>query len=390
VLKGTFKAGRLASIPRKILVVLQFSVSVSLIIGTIIVYQQIQYAKNRPIGYSRDGLITIGMNTPDLYGHYGTLRSDIMNSGAAINMAESSSPTTAVWSNQSGYDWKEKDPHFVPTFGTIAVTHDFGATVGWQFVAGRDFSRNYATDSAAFIINEAAVKYMGLKNPVGETVKYLNSNRTDKNYHIVGVIKNMVMESPFDPVKPTMFLMDYEWANVITIKLNPKLSAHEALPKMEAIFKRYNPGSPFEYKFEDDEYAKKFETENRISSLATFFAVFAVFISCLGLFGLASFMAEQRTKEIGVRKVLGASLFNVWRLLSKEFVLLVFISFFIAIPIAWYCMNYWLRNYEYRTTISIWVFAITALAALFITLATVSFQAVKAALANPVKSLRTE
>jgi ABC-type antimicrobial peptide transport system permease subunit len=390
VLKGTFKAGRLASVPRKILVVLQFSVSVALIIGTVIIYQQIQYAKNRPIGYTRDGLISVGINTPDLYGHYGSLHDELIKSGGAIDMAESSSPTTAVWSNQSGYDWHGKDPNMVPTFGTIAVTHDFGKTVGWQFVDGRDFSRVFATDTDAMILNEAAVKYMGLKNPVGEIVKREVGDHIYKSCHVIGVIKNMLMESPFDPVKPTIFLMDYEWANVITIKLNPRLSAQNALAKIEAIFKKYNPGSPFEYKFADDEYAKKFETENRISSLATFFAIFAVFISCLGLFGLASFTAEQRTKEIGVRKVLGASVINLWGLLSRDFVILVFISFFIAIPVAWYGMSKWLANYEYRTSISIWIFIATIVAALLITMVTVSFQAVRAALSNPVKSLRTE
>ncbi|HWB27746.1 MAG TPA: ABC transporter permease [Chitinophagaceae bacterium] len=390
VLKGTFKAGRLAAVPRKVLVVLQFSVSVALIIGTVIIFQQIQYAKNRPIGFSRNGLITIDMNTPELYGHYGGLRDDLLRTGAVEDMAESSSPTTGVWSNQSGFDWRGKDPNMVPTFGTIAVTHDFGKTVGWQFVAGRDFSRDYQTDSSAFIINEAAVKYMGFKDAVGEIVKRQVGENKYKDFHVIGVIKNMVMESPFDPVKPTIFLMDYEWANVITVKLNPKMSPHDALPKVETVFKKYNPGSPFLYRFEDDEYAKKFSSEERVSSLATFFAIFAIFISCLGLFGLASFTAEQRTKEIGVRKVLGASVLNLWGLLSKDFVVLVFISFFIAVPVAWYGMSKWLLNYDYRTTISAWVFVATAAAALIITMITVSFQAVKAALSNPVKSLRTE
>jgi ABC-type antimicrobial peptide transport system permease subunit len=388
VLKGTFKAGRFASIPRKVLVVLQFSVSVSLIIGTIVVYTQIQYAKNRPIGYSRDGLITINMSTPELFGHYGTMRTDVINSGGAVNMAESSSPTTGIWSNQSSYYWRGKDPNFVPTFGTIAVTHDFGKTVGWQFTQGRDFSRDYGSDSSAMILNEAAVKYMGLANPVGEVVK--RGTDPGKNFRVIGIIKDMVMESPFEPAKPTVFMMDYEWANVITIKLNQRLSARDALAKVEAVFKKYNPGSPFEYSFNDDDYAKKFGAEERVSSLATFFAIFAIFISCLGLFGLASFTAEQRTKEIGVRKVLGASVINVWGLLSKDFVLLVFISFFIAIPVASYAMNKWLLGYKYHTTISLWIFAATAGAALVITLITVSFQAIKAALSNPVKSLRTE
>lgn len=390
VLKGTFKAGRFASIPRKVLVVMQFSVSVALIIVTIVIFQQIQYAKNRPIGFSRKGLITVDMNTPELYGHYGALREDLLKTRAAVDMAESSSPTTGVWSNQSGFDWRGKDPNMVPTFATIAVTHDFSTTVGWQFVQGRAFSRDFASDSSGIVLNEQAVKYMHLANPVGEIIKKQIGDNKYRDYHVVGVIKNMVMESPFDPIKPTMFLLDYEWANVITVKLNPAISAHDALPKIEAVFKRYNPGAPFLYRFEDDEYSKKFSNEERVSSLATFFAIFAIFISCLGLFGLASFTAEQRTKEIGVRKVLGASVATLWGLLSKDFLILVSLSFFIAVPVAWYLMSKWLLTYDYRTTISVWVFVATIAGALLITMVTVSFQAIKAALTNPVKAIRTE
>ena len=388
VLKGTFKSGRFSSLPRKILVVLQFTISVSLIIGTIIIFKQILHAKDRPVGYTREGLITINMNTPDLYGHYGSIRTDLINTGTVENMSESSSPTTDIWSNQSGFDWNGKDPNVVPSFGTIAVTHTYGKTVGWQFIDGRDFSTDYSSDSAAMILNEAAVKYMGLKNPVGSTVKRIGQK--NPTYHVIGVVRNMVMESPFDPIKPTIFLLDYEWANVINIKINHSVSMHEALSKIENVFKKYNPSSPFIYKFADDEYAKKFEAEERIGKLATFFALLAIFISCLGLFGLASFIAEQRTREIGVRKVLGASVLNVWGLLSKDFILLILISFFIAIPVSYYLMHRWLENYAYRTTISWQIFVIVGMATVLLTMITVGFQAIKAALANPVKSLRTE
>jgi putative ABC transport system permease protein len=390
VLKGTFKAGRFASIPRRVLVVLQFTVSVSLIICTIIIYQQIQYAKNRPVGYSREGLLTVNMNTPDLYGHYGAIRNDLINSGAAANMAESSSPTTDLWSNQNGFDWKGKEPALNASFGIVRITHDLGKTIGWQFKDGRDFSRDYATDSNGMVMNEAAVAYMGLTAPVGETIKHDEGDNKFKSYKVIGVIKNMIMESPFTPVKPILYELDYENANVVIVKINPSLSVSSALPKIDSIFKKYNPGAPFEYTFANDEYAKKFATEERVGSLATFFAIFAIFISCLGLFGLASFTAEQRTKEIGVRKVLGASVLNLWQLLSKDFLALVFISFFIAIPVAWYFMQKWLLNYEYRIHISAWVFIITGITAILITLITVSYQALKAAIANPVKSLRTE
>ncbi|MDJ1479642.1 ABC transporter permease [Cytophagaceae bacterium YF14B1] len=385
VLKGTFKAGRLASLPRKVLVVVQFTVSVSLIIGTIIVFRQIQYAKNRPIGYDREGLITVMMNTPELYGHYDVLRSDLIKTGAVENMSESSSPTTGVWSNQIGFDWEGKDPNMLALFGTIAVTHDYGKTVGWQFKEGRDFSREYATDSVGFVFNEAAVKYAGIKDPVGKTVRF-----NDKKYTIIGIIKDMVMESPFDPIKPTIFLLDYGWANVITIKMKAGINSKNALAKVEAVFKKHNPGSPFDFKFVDKEYEQKFRAEERIGTLASFFASLAIFISCLGLFGLASFMAEQRTKEIGIRKVLGASVVNLWQLLSKDFVTLVIISFLIAVPIAYFTMSQWLEKYEYRSEISWWVFVLSGVGAMVITLLTVSFQAIKAALANPVKSLRSE
>jgi len=390
VLKGTFKAGRFASIPRKILVVLQFTVSIALIIGTIIIYQEIQYAKNRPVGYSRDGLLTVDMNTPDLYGHYGAIRNDLVNSGAVIEMAESSSPPTDVWSNQSGFNWKGKDPNLNASFGVIRVTHDFGKTVGWNVKQGRDFSRDFATDTACMIMNQAAAKYIGLMNPIGETITHEEDKNVFKSYKVIGIIDNMLMESPFDPVKPGFYFLDYENANVVIARVNPSLSMNAALPKISNVFKKYNPGAPFEYVFADDEYTKKFSNEQRIGSLATVFAIFAIFISCLGLFGLASFTAEQRTKEIGVRKVLGASVLNLWKLLSTDFLVLVFISLFIAIPVAYYFMHNWLKNYNYHIGISVWVFITTGIMALLITLLTVSFQSIKAAIANPVKSLRTE
>jgi putative ABC transport system permease protein len=385
VLKGTIRAGRFASLPRKVLVVIQFTVSITLIIGTIIVFRQIQYAKNRPVGYTRDGLITVVMNTPELYGHYNELRNDLIASGGAAEMTESNSVPTQIWSNNSGFSWKGKDPTTDPLFGTIAVTHDFGKTVGWKIVAGRDFSRNFPTDSGSFILNESAVKLAGFTSPIGQVMRWHGRDRV-----ITGVVKDMVMNSPFEPTVPTIFLMDYGWLNMIIVRTNPALSIREALDKIEPVFKKYNPGSPFEYKFSDDEYARKFSDEERVGNLATFFAILAIFISCLGLFGLASFVAEQRTKEIGVRKVLGASVFNVWRLLSRDFVLLVIIACLIAGPLAWYFMNGWLQQYDYRSDISWWIFAVSSLGAMVITLLTVSYQAIRAALINPIKSLRSE
>ncbi|MEP6846193.1 MAG: ABC transporter permease [Panacibacter sp.] len=385
VLKGTFRAGRFASIPRKVLVVLQFTVSVTLVIGTLVIFNQIQFAQNRPVGYSRNGLIKIFMNNAEIHNHFDVVKNELAKNGAIAEMAEAGSPPTAIWSTNSGFDWQGKDPGLAVDFPNIDVSYDYGKTVGWQFQQGRDFSRDFLTDSTTFILNEAAVKFMGLKNPVGETVTWDGTP-----FKVIGVIKDMIIESPYTAVRPMLFhLMQYA-GNVTLIKLNPEGSARESLSKIESIFKKYNPQQPFDYQFVDEDYAKKFGNEKRIATLSSSFAILAIFISCLGLFGMASFVAEQRTKEIGVRKVLGASVFNLWQLLSKEFVLLVIIALFIAIPLAYYFMHNWLQNYEYRTVLLWWTFTIAASGALLITLITVSFQAIKAAMANPVKSLRTE
>jgi putative ABC transport system permease protein len=385
VLKGTFRVGRYAALPRKVLVVVQFSISIALIIGTIIVYRQIQYAKDRPVGYTREGLITIFMNTPDLTGHYDALRNDLLATGKVENMSESSGPITGIWSNNIGFSWAGKDPSTLPLFATVAVTQDYGPTLHWQIKEGRDFSRNFLTDSSAMIMNEAAVKLVGIKNVIGMTIKWDTTP-----HHVVGVIKDMVMQSPYEPVRPTFFFMNPGWANVITIRIKPSSSVQEALAKIEKVFGKYNPAAPFEYKFTDEEYARKFEDEKRIGNLSTFFAILAVFISCLGLFGLASFVAEQRTKEIGVRKVLGASIFNLWQMLSRDFVNLVIISCAIAIPLAWYFLHQWLQKYTYRTNISWWIFVLAGMGAMIITLLTVSYQAIRAAMMNPVTSLRSD
>ncbi|MBD2751579.1 ABC transporter permease [Spirosoma validum] len=389
VLKGTFKAGRFASIPRKVLVVVQFTVSLALIIGTIIVYNQIQFSKNRPIGYDRNGLMMIQMKSPDFYGKFDLLRTELKNAGVIQEMAESSSPLTDVWSNSGGFDWPGKDPNLDPDFATIWVTHDFGKTVGWQFKEGRDLSRAFTSDSSAIVLNEAAVRFMNIRNPVGTKVRW-GSGPNAREFTVIGVVKDMLMQSPYEPVKQTVYLMDYSNVNWINLKLAPNKSVSECVAVIESVFRKYIPSAPFDYKFADVEFGKKFAIEERIGKLATFFAVLAIFISCLGLFGLASFMAEQRTKEIGVRKVLGASVMNLWSLLSKDFVLLVLVAFGIATPVAWYFMSNWLDQYEYRTPISWWIFALSGVGALLITLLTVSFQSIKAALMNPVKSLKTE
>src|SRR5882757_9163192 len=394
VLKGTFRVGRLAAIPRKVLVVVQFTVSVTLIIGTIIVFRQIGYAKDRPVGYTREGLIAIGMNTDDLHKHDKAIRTELLQSGAVTDMGESNSLPTEISSGNGGFYWKGVEPDNLFNFGTISVNYDFGHTVGWKVIDGRDFSRNFPGDTAAvmggLIVNESAVKQMGLKHPVGEVVSYKGTIFANVPHVIVGVGKDMVMESPYAKPIPVMFFCEGGNLHNMVIRINPQTPIRDALAKIAPVFKKYNPGSPFTYSFIDDIYAKKFADEERIGHLAGFFTVLAVFISCLGLFGLASFMAEQRVKEIGVRKVLGATVYNLWKLLSKDFVTLVVLSCCISIPLAWYFLHAWLKKYEYRTTLPWWVFAAAGGGALFITLLTVSFQSIKAAIANPVKSLRTE
>jgi putative ABC transport system permease protein len=386
VLKGTFRVGRLASIPRQVLVVLQFTVSVTLIIGTIVVFRQIQFAKDRPIGYDRNGLINVYLYTGDIHKHFEAVRNELKTQRAIVEMTEAGSPTTRVWNSNGGFNWKGKDPGLAVDFPNNGVSHEFGKTVGWEFKDGRDFSRDFISDSSAFVINESAEKFLGFKNAVGETLIW-----DEKPFTIIGVIKDMIIESPYEPVRPSLWHIDrQDNISLAILKLNPDVSASESIEKIKTVFTKYSPATPFSHEFVDVEYAQKFSDEERVGKLASFFAALAIFISCLGISGLASFVAEQRTKEIGVRKVLGATVTNLWGMLSKDFLLLVFISLLLAMPTAWYLMSNWLDKYEYRSTIAWWIFAVAGGGSLLITLMTVSYQSIKAALANPVNSLRSE
>ena len=383
VLKGTFKAGRYAALPRKVLVVLQFSVSVILIISTIIIFRQIQFAKTRDVGYNGNQLIIIRPYSTEFHDHFNAMRNDLLQTGFIKEVAESGNSITRGSRTSGGFNWKGKNPNMADEFTSVGVSAEYGKAVGWKITTGRDFSKDFSLDSSGLILNETAVKYMGLKNPIGETITW------DKEYTVIGVVGNILMESPYEPVKQAVYYIT-PGAGYLNIKINPNASVSQALSKIETICKQYSPSTPFEYKFADEEFAKKFNAIERIGKLAGSFAILAILISCLGLFGMASFMAEQRIKEIGIRKVLGASVFNVWRLLSKEFVWLVIISLLIAAPLAYYFMHNWLQDYQYRADLSWWIFAAAGAGALVITLLTVSFQAIKAAVANPVKSLRTE
>lgn len=388
VLKGTFKTGRYASVPRSFLVTFQFIVSISLVIGTIVIYQQIQFAKDRPVGYTRQGLISLHPRSPEFKGRYQLLRNELKKTGVVDEMAEANYAITSTLGWNGGFSWRDKK--YEPSFNTIFVTHEYGKTVGWEFVQGRDFSREISSDLSGIIINESAARIFDLKNPIGESLSWRPGDADRGTYKILGVVKDMVKGSPFDPTDPSViFLSEGDLSNLY-VRISPNVSAHKALPEIQKVFKAIVPSAPFDYTFADDDYAAKFRAEERIGTLAAIFAVLAIMISCLGLFGLASFVAEQRTKEIGIRKVLGATAVNVWQMLSRDFIKLVIIASIIAVPIAFYFMNAWLEGYIYRINISGWILVSSCTGAVLITIVTVSYQAIKAGMVNPVKSLRSD
>ena len=384
VLKGAFMAGKSASMPRKVLVVTQFSISLALIIGTTTVFRQIQFAKDRPVGYDRASLINVPINTDSVDRHYESIRTALINTGLVADMASSSTTMTSF--NQN--DWMEwadmNEEQKNITFREIRVSADFGNTVGWTVLQGRDFSRTYGMDSASAIVNEEGARVLGFKDPIGKTVK-----NEGKSYTIIGITNNMLVNDPYDKIQPAIFMGEGgHYTHVIRIK--PSAPVRTALAKIESVYKKFNPTSPFLYHFNDEDYERKFLAETQIGNLATVFSGLAIFISCLGLFGLASFVTEQRTKEIGVRKVLGARVLNLWALLSGDFLKLVMLSCLVSMPLSYFFMNKWLQNYPLHTSLSLWIFIATGAGMLSITLATVSYQALKAALMNPVKSLRSE
>jgi putative ABC transport system permease protein len=386
VLKGSFKQGRYAALPRKILVVIQFTVSIVLIIGTIVVFRQIQYAKNRPVGYDREGLIMFGMPGPAMHVHYDAVRDQLKKSNTIIEMTESDAPATNVNSTSTGFEWEGKDPSIGVEFPNTAVSFNYGKTIGWEFLEGRDFSPDFKSDSVGLILNESAANLMGFRNKAeGKTVTW-----DGQPFQVVGVVKDVILESPYAAVRPSIYRLNDEAGGLMIVKLNPVATIPTALKNVEKIFKQYYPDFEFNPAFVNEEYNRKFGNEERVGKLAGFFAGLAIFISCLGLFGMASFVAQQRSKEIGVRKVLGASVLSLWKLLSKDFIGLVFLSLLLAIPIAYYYMNGWLQNYAYHPKLSAWIFIAAGITAILISLLTVSYQSVKAALLNPVKSLKAE
>ncbi|HPR00064.1 MAG TPA: ABC transporter permease [Saprospiraceae bacterium] len=384
-LKGVMNKVNTLVTPRKVLVVLQFTFGIILMICTIIVRQQINYAQQRETGYNKNNLIYHHF-TGDITKNYRIIKSELLSSGVASSVAVTSAPITQSWSDGWGQEWEGKDPNDKTDFFRYNEEEDLGETVGLTFVQGRDFDLSqYPTDSTAMIINESALKVMGFENPIGQLVK-----DNGEEWHIVGVIKDFILTSPYQPTQPMLIYGAKSWFYTLLIKLNHDRSTAENLKMAEAIFKKYNPQYPFEYKFVDEEYAQKFDNEKRTGTLAGLFSALAILISCLGLFGLATYMAESRIKEIGIRKVLGASVMGLASLLTKDFLKLVIVSFAIAAPLAWWAMHHWLQNYPYHTPVRWEVFALTGIISALIAILTVGYQAVKAALTNPVGSIKNE
>lgn len=385
VLKGHLKTGKTAASGRKALVLVQFSCSIALIIGTLVIYRQIQYVQDRPVGYERDRLLMTRMND-DMMDNYDALKNELLQSGVVESVTWSSSPITDIFSQLTLQHWPGKrDDELSPGIALVRVTDDYFQTVGMKLLSGRQFRPNWRADSTSVILNQAAAKRLGLEDPLHQTLTFTGGDKAA----VVGLVNDALMTSPYEPAKPTIFLHGRRGGSML-YRLSPGRNTQEAIRSLAPIFDRHNPAFPYEYEFVDDTFAYKFQLEVLIGRLAGIFAGLAIFVSCLGLFGLATYLAEQRRKEIGIRKVLGATLGQIWMLLSREFVGLVVLSCLIAVPLAYYFLHNWLQQYSYRVGISAAVFGIAGLLAVLITLITISFQAIRAGREHPAKSLRAE
>ncbi len=386
VLKGIFKSEQTLTAPRRILVIVQFTVACFMIFAVSVIYRQIQYAQDRQTGYDKDRLI-YHILTGNLGKNYELVKQELLNSGTAVSVTKTNlSMSSQSRANTQGIEWRGKNPNEKPAFDLYFVDADWTKTVGTTIIEGRDLDvYSYPTDSSALLLNETAVRQMNFDQPLGEIVHWRN-----KDWRVVGVVKDFILRSPYQPIRPGIIGGPGGWFEGMHIKFNGKNTTAENLAEAERIFKKYNPAYPFEYSFVDEAYARNFESEQRTGVLITWFAGLAILISCMGIFALVAYMAEARKKEIGIRKVLGASVKDVVSLLSKEFLILVLISVIIASPAAWWAMNKWLSPYAYRTDIPWWLFVAVGLVSVFIALITVSWQAVKAATADPVKSIKAE
>lgn len=384
VLKGSLKFSNKALWFRKGLVVFQFVLSIILIIGTIIVRKQVNYIQTINLGYDRDNLLYVPLEG-DLTPKYELFKNESLKTQGILDISRITDVPTHIENGTGGVDWQGKDPNLDVQFTQSAVGYDFTKTMHLQMAAGRDFSKDFPTDSVGYLINEAAAKIIGYKNPLGKPLTFWGKKGT-----IVGVLKDFHFNSLHTAINPLVLRLgeNIEWGSAL-VRTEPG-KTKIALANIEKICKDLNPKFPFTYKFSDEEYAKLYKSELVVGQLANYFAFLAIFISCLGLLGLVMFTSQQRTKEFGIRKVLGARPAALFNLLSKEFLTLIFIAMLIATPIAWLAMKSWLKDYAYQINISWWMFALAGLLAIVIALLTLSFQAIKAAMANPVKSLRME
>ncbi len=385
VLKGIkIKNGSSAGLIRKGLVVVQFSISVILIISTIVIYLQIFHVKDRDLGYNKNNLIYMYMQGK-MKENFGVIKNDLLATGFVQNAALSNSQILQLGSNTGDFAWEGKDPSKQVLITVEGVSQEYTSTMGIHIKEGREFYPEFKADSNHVIINETLAGIINKKAVVGTVISDGGSK-----YTVVGVAKDFVYNDMYATAAPLILFADTSNCNVLSIRLKTGAQLSAALTKIETVIKRNNPGYPFDYSFVDEEFGKLFKTETLMGELAEVFSILAIFISCLGLFGLAAYTAEKRSKEIGIRKILGASVQGITGLLSRDFLLLVCLSCFIAFPIAWWMMHNWLQGYKYRIQLSWWIFIDAGLLAVLIALCTVSFQAIKAAIANPVKSLRTE
>ena len=384
IFKSNLRFSKSALRPRQVLVVFQFVAAIVFTLGTLIIYQQIQFIKEKPIGYDIANLVEVPIEG-NLYGKSTILREELLKTGAIEDLCILSNPMVGGWTSTFEVEWPGKQPDDKISFVQLATAYHFSETYGVEIVEGRDFSEDYASDSSAILLNEAAVVAMGLSNPVGAKVKWQHQFRT-----VVGVFKDFIKGSPYQPVQSMIIGFAPQRESIIALRLENSRSISDNLAQLERVFKKHNPAYPFQYSFVDARYEQKFAMEKMLGHLSGLFAGLTLFISCLGLLGLTAFTAMQRTKEIGIRKVLGASVASVVALLSKDFIKLVLIALLMATPIAWYVMNRWLQNFAYRIELQWWMFVLAGLLAVLIALLTVSFQSVKAALINPVKTLRNE
>lgn len=383
VLKGKVTVGRGASAPRKILVTAQFGFSILLIIGTIVIYQQIQLVKGRALGYDQENLITVNY-TNEVSKNFSVIKQELLQSGVIEAVTKSNSAITDINSNNFlGWPGKPEDLRVI--FTTIATEYDYTKTMGIKLLAGRDFSEDFKSDTAAILINKAALDLMNLEDPIGTALDLWGGKRK-----LIGVVDDVLMGSPFTPVKPMFVILDPNWIDVVSVRLRKTKDLQASIQIVKGIFEKYAPAYPFEYKFSDVEFQKKYTTINLTSTLASLFATLTIIITGLGLFGLASYTAEQRTKEIGIRKVLGASVSSLVGLMSRDFSILVILAFSLSAPLAWWLLDQYLERYAIRTVIGWWVFPLTGIIALGFALAIVSTQALRAAHANPANSLRSE